>query len=124
MQEAKGCHKMTRPRSKQLSSRKGNAGCPRPRPRSGDAHITDSAPACRSLIRPGPSQRSTTPEDHTSQRPDPLKTPETQVHATEPVRAPTTPAASRTMAIRIRALAAAASGPGPPGFPVAASQGQ
>ena len=84
MQKAKECHKMTRPRSKQLSSRK--CWLPtaeatfrrRPRPRSGDAHITDSAPAYRSLIRLGPSPRSTTPQDHTSQRPDPLKTPETQ----------------------------------------------
>ena len=69
---------MTRPRSKQMSSRKGNAGCPRPRPRSGDVRITDSAPACRALVGPGPSPRSTIPADRTSQRPDPLKTPEAQ----------------------------------------------
>lgn len=68
MQKAKGCHKMTRPRPKQLSSRK----CWLP---------TAEATFRR---RPHHRQRPGLPlshppwEDHTSQRPDPLKTPETQ----------------------------------------------
>ena len=83
--EAKGYHKMTRPRSKQQSRRKGNAGCPQRRPRLRDSHTAEQrrAPASRGAS----ASRARTPPRPSLLPPLPVRAP----LRPRPARAPSPP---------------------------------